>query len=205
MLSFGVSSVAQFEPLAFAMCKKITADTARLKCYDEINANLDKQQQANAEPPRWTIEEDRSPVDDSLQISAAMKGEPQGSMLVMRCKERKVEAAFVPAGFFMLDSGDRAPVLMRLNDEKPINLWWHKSSNGQAVFVASPLPFMRLLTDGGKLFIRVTGFQGRQADGLFPLADVSNVRNKIEEACNSPTSKSDRPSKPTTTPAAKNK
>ncbi|MGX9424035.1 MULTISPECIES: type VI secretion system-associated protein TagO [Bradyrhizobium] len=192
-------SLAQFEPLAFAMCKKIGADTARLKCFDEIGAELDKKgSQPNTEPAKWAVEEDRSPIDDSPQVSAAIRGEPAGALLVLRCKERKTEAAFLPSDTFITDSGDGVPVLMRLNDEQPLSTMWHKSTSGQAVFVPAPVAFIRLLTDGGKLFIRATGFRGRQSDGLFQLADVSSVRTKIEEACNWSTPKNDRSaSKPT--------
>jgi type VI secretion system protein VasI len=184
---------AQFEPLAFAICKKIAADTARLKCFDEIGAsqpNTEKETPTAA--AKWEIEEDKSPIDDSLQITATIKGTPTGAGLLLRCKEHKTEAAFVPAGFFIGGMGDRVPVLARLNEEKPINASWLKSSNGQATFAPNAIEFIKLLPDNGKLFLRATGFQGRQFDGLFQLADVTAVRAKIEETCHWSTPKADK-------------
>jgi len=49
---------------------------------------------------------------------------------------------------------------------------------------------MRLLTDNGKLFLLASGYQGKQADGLFNLADVSVARDKVAETCHWSTPKS---------------
>ena len=61
-------------------------------------------------------------------------------------------------------------------------------------YVTAPLKgapeFMRLLTDNGKLFLRASGYQGKQADGLFNLADVSVARDKVAETCHWSTPKS---------------
>jgi hypothetical protein len=37
-LSICTSALAQFEPLQFAICKKVIAESDRLKCYDAIGA-----------------------------------------------------------------------------------------------------------------------------------------------------------------------
>jgi len=53
----------------------------------------------------------------------------------------------------------------------------------RALFISPAPEFMRLLTDNGKLFLRASGYQGKQADGLFNLADVSVARDKVAETC----------------------
>jgi len=65
---------------------------------------------------------------------------------------------------------------MRINSDPPETLSWTVGTNSKALFVSSASDFMKLLPDDGKLFLRATGFQGRQADGTFNLADISSER-----------------------------
>jgi len=77
-------------------------------------------------------------------------------------------------------------VLLRINDGKPIETMWRPSTDGRAVFAPSAIQFIRSLPDKGKLFIRSFGYQGKMADGVFYLGDVSEVREKISHACSWP-------------------
>lgn len=193
LLGSPASAQVDFDALAFSMCKKIAADTARLKCFDEIGAQQDqgKTETTATEPAKWEYETDKSPIDDSPQVSASLKG-AGNTLLVLRCKERLTEAAFVPGQYFVNGSGNNVPAIVRLNEDSPVRTTWSASTNGSAAFAPRAIDFIRSLPDGGKLFIRITGFQGRTADGLFQLADVSTARAKIEEACHWSTPKADR-------------
>lgn len=175
---------AQFEPLAFAICKKIPADTARLKCFDAIGASPppNSSDEPAAVQAGWQYTFDKSPLDDSEQVTAVLQSK-EGSGLVLRCRERRTEAVFVPAGFFVSGTGDSIPIILRINDAPPTSFSWHKSTNGSSAFAPDAIGFIRLLPDSGRLFVRATGFQGRTADGLFELGDVSSARSKIETAC----------------------
>jgi hypothetical protein len=86
--------------LAFAICKKIPADTARLKCFDEIGA---KTAAASDEPQlikgKWVYTESKSPVDDSPQVVAALLGDGEEKILVFRCQENHTDAVFLPGAF----------------------------------------------------------------------------------------------------------
>lgn len=177
---------AQFDALTYSLCRKVTSDAARLKCYDEIGASRTDRSSDNNAPTakaEWQYTVDKSPLDDSVQVTAILQTKDGGG-LVLRCKERKTEAISMPAGFFVSGTGDTIPIIIRINDDPPATFSWHKSTNGNAAFAPNAIAFIRLLPDNGKLFIRATGFQGRQADGLFDLSDVSTARTKIEEACN---------------------
>lgn len=182
-----------FDALAFSICKKIAPDTARLKCFDEIGAKQDQKPAADAphEPAKWEYETDTSPIDDSTQVSASLKGS-DNSLLVLRCKEHRTEAAFIPGEFFMNGIGNSVPTIVRLNEDPPLHSTWSASTNGRAAFAPHAIDFIRSLPDGGKLFIRLTGFQGRTVDGKFDLADVSATKGKIEEACKWSTPKADK-------------
>jgi hypothetical protein len=92
---------AQFEGLAFSVCKKVPNDAERLKCFDSIGpkAKTAEEEAANPTPlkGKWVYTESKSPVDDSDQLLAVLLGEPGESLLVFRCQERRTEAIFIRA------------------------------------------------------------------------------------------------------------
>jgi Type VI secretion system VasI, EvfG, VC_A0118 len=167
-------------------CKKLTDDARRLKCFDGLFA--EKQQP----PATWSIEESKSPVDDSPQVTGMLYADdstdPSSLMsptvLVLRCKEKKTEAYLGKP--FTLFGSNTAKVLVRINDGKPIETQWQPSSNGQGVFALAAIQFIRALPDNGKIFIRVTTFDGSTVDGTFTLGKVSEIRNKIAAHCHWP-------------------
>lgn len=203
VFSFPYAAQAQFEPLAFAMCKKITTDIARLKCFDEIGAVATKDKAAESEPvsDKWTLTEDRSPIDDSPQILAVLKSTEASAYLALRCRERKTEAQIIPVSFFATDVGNYSSVLVRIDDGPAASSNWYQATSGGSVFSPNAIQFIRLLPDGGKLFVRVNGMSGRQLDATFKLIDISTVKTKIEETCNWSTPKAAKlpaPLKPST-------
>jgi hypothetical protein len=110
-----------------------------------------------------------------------LAGEPEDALLVFRCMEPRTEAVFVPPlGFF---ATGRANVLVRIDSATPDTITTSVGTNNRALFISPAPEFMRLLTDNGKLFLRALGYQGKQADGLFNLADVSVARDKVAETC----------------------
>jgi hypothetical protein len=110
-----------------------------------------------------------------------LAGEPEDALLVFRCMEPRTEAVFVPPlGFF---ATGRANVLVRIDSATPDTITTSLGTNNRALFISPAPEFMRLLTDNGKLFLRALGYQGKQADGLFNLADVSVARDKVAETC----------------------
>jgi hypothetical protein len=195
---FGSEAHAQWEPLAFAICKKIQADTARLKCFDEIGAKSSGGSETAEPQPvrgRWIYTESKSPIDDSPQVSAIMQGDTPEIILVLRCQENKTEAAYLPGQFFFSTSG-RVDVLMRLNTESPITISMIPGSNNRSLFIPGAQEFMRLLPDGGKLFFRAKLNSGTQSDATFDLADVSAARDRIADTCHWTTPKTSRPPPP---------
>jgi hypothetical protein len=181
-LSICAPALAQFEPLQFAICKKVVSESDRLKCYDAIGA---KPRSTSDEPipvkGKWVYTESKSPIDDSDQVLAMLAGEPEDALLVFRCMEKRTEAVFVPPlGFF---ATGRANVLVRIDSGTPDTITASVGTNNRALFISPAPDFMRLLTDNGKLFLRASGYQGKQVDGLFNLADVSVARDKVAETC----------------------
>jgi hypothetical protein len=137
----------------------------------------------------WSIEESKSPPDDSLQVVAAMVS--GDTALILRCKEQNTEAAF-STKFNYLGSKS-VKVLVRINDEEPTPSEWRSSTMGRAAFAPNAEKFIRALPDNGKLFIRAVRFDGKIKNANFKLGAVSAIRDKIASACNWPDASKDEP------------
>ena len=100
--------------------------------------------------PAWSIVEDKSPTDNSPQISAGLVvGE---AALILRCREQKTEAAFSTKDTYLGDQP--VTIRFRINSEDPIKEIWRPSVNGRAAFAPKPEDFIRALPDNGRVFIR---------------------------------------------------
>lgn len=102
-------------------------------------------------------------------------------MLIMRCREHKTEAIIVFDTY--LGSSDVHSVLYRINDARPVEVAWHGSSTGRAVFASNAIPFIKSLPDGGKLFARAKGYGGSSHDAAFNLGFVGEARDRVAAAC----------------------
>lgn len=165
-------------------CRTLTDDAQRLKCFDSIGVEKPKGEASDqsATETTWAVEENKSPVDDSPQVTATLFN-PNRAGLTLRCKDHKTEALFAKLGSYL---GDSVKVLVRINDAKPIEAQWLSSVGGQAAFAPAAIQFIRSLPDNSKLFIRATGWAGGTADAEFMLGNVSEVREKIATACKWP-------------------
>lgn len=182
-LCASVPAKAQVEMLMIGLCKKVSDDASRLKCFDAIGtaAEPSKQERDSPKVQEWTIADSKSPVDDSPQVSARLLSQDGDSMLVLRCAERKTEVAVIPKGLFAYERGS---VLIRLNDQPAASATWSASDHNKALFAPNGVAFIRMLPDNGDLFIRSTGHNGnRAADAMFKLGAVSAVRDRISAAC----------------------
>src|SRR5262245_25171238 len=87
-----------------APCRQIKDDGKRLKCYDR----LDRSSSSARETPRpsrpggdtgWIVTDEKSPLDDSPLVSAALPSSDKRAHLLLRCKDRKTEVAVSMTGF----------------------------------------------------------------------------------------------------------
>jgi hypothetical protein len=163
------------------VCKAITDDKQRLKCFDSLFAEPSKPQNPPAGTQAyWSIDETKSPTDGSPQVVAAnLVGD---TVLILRCKEQTTEAAFsTQFNYLGYKSVD---VQLRINDQNPIKEVWKASMNGRAAFAPDAIAFIQSLPDNGELSIKTTrSTDGKVKEGHFNLGAVSEVRNKIAKAC----------------------
>ena len=119
------------------------------------------------------------------------------TVLTLRCKDQTTEAAFSTRYNYL---GSRSvDVTLRINDEKPFKEVWKASIDGRAAFASDPVEFIRMLPDNAKLFIKTSRSDGKTKEASFNLGNVSDIRNKIANACewddtpNDPVGSVDRP------------
>ena len=193
------AALAQAELLMFGLCRKIPDDAARLKCFDAIVPEPQKTHQPKA-VQEWSIEDSKSPADGSPEVFATLPSEDGRSELIIRCKERKTELAVLPNGLFALERGT---VLLQVNDGAPVTESWSASSNGKGLFASNAMALIKTLPEGGKFFVRATGYRRQADDATFQLGAVTGVKNRISAACKGPPEGAGNP--PKTGPAPKRK
>jgi hypothetical protein len=175
------------------LCKAISNDQHRLKCFDDLFAAKPVPQppttDQSAKQGNWQIEESKSPTDGSPQVIAAnLIGD---TVLILRCKDQTTEAAFSTKYNWL---GSRSvDVTLRINDEKPFKEIWKASIDGRAAFAPNAVEFIRMLPDNVKLFIKTGRSDGKTKEANYDLGPVSDIRNKIAHACNWDDMSSDNP------------
>jgi len=80
-------------PSEVKLCKAITDDKERLKCFDRLFGEASKPQNpSGGAQANWSIEETKSPTDGSPQVVASNL--VNDTVLILRCKDQITEAAF---------------------------------------------------------------------------------------------------------------
>ena len=89
---------------ALRSCRQIRDDGERLKCYDRLDASSSSRTGRPGESKpgagtAWIVNDEKSPLDDSPLVSAALESSDGKAHLLMRCKDRKTELAVSIRGF----------------------------------------------------------------------------------------------------------
>lgn len=169
-----------------ASCRQIKDDGKRLKCYDRLdrsssNARERPGQSRRGDDTGWIITDEKSPLDDSPLVSAALQSTDGKSHLLMRCKDRKTEVAVSIRGF--IKCGTDVRVVYRLDQEQATDGPWNSHPSCYLALSPSPIPFIRALSDEGKVYVRMFDHHGAPHDAQFNLGKVSPVRSRLAEAC----------------------
>jgi hypothetical protein len=99
----------------------------------------------------------------------------------MRCKDRKTEVAVSIPGF--IKCGTDVRVIHRIDQAQAVETPWRSHPSCYLALAPTPIPFIRALRDGGKLFVRMYDNHDAPNDALFSLGNVSKIRSRLAEAC----------------------
>jgi hypothetical protein len=170
---------------ALKLCRQIKDDGERLKCYDGIDVSASNPAAPPADSKQagapWLITDEKSPLDDSPLVSAALTSSDGRSHLLMRCKDRKTEVAVSIRGF--IKCGPDVRVIYRVDQSEATEIPWNAHSTCYLALAPSPIPFIRSLTDDGKIYVRMFDHHGAPHDALFNLGKVSEIRSRLAQAC----------------------
>jgi hypothetical protein len=168
---------------ALNRCRQIKDDAARLKCYDGIGSasNAPARPAQGKADEAWEVRDERSPLDDSPVVTATLRSSADRASLLLRCKDRKTEVAVTKWGF--IKCGTDVRVIYRVNQDQATDGPWNSHSSCVLALAPSPVPFIRALTDDGKVYFRIFDHHGTPHDALFNLGKVSDVRSRLAEAC----------------------
>src|SRR2546423_6247216 len=143
--AFAVFAVGAQAQDASSPCRQIKDDGKRLKCYDRLdrsssNARERPRQSRPGGDTAWIITEEKSPLDDSPLVSAALASSDDRAHLLMRCKDRKTEVAVSMTGFIKCEPDVR--VTYRLNQEHAVETAWRPHPSCHLAVSPAPIPFI---------------------------------------------------------------
>jgi Ni/Co efflux regulator RcnB len=183
IVAFAAGAQAQDASTA---CRQIKDDGKRLKCYDRLDRSSSNAQERSAQrrpggDTGWIVTDEKSPLDDSPLVSAALASSDNRSHLLMRCKDRRTEVAVSMTGF--IKCGADVRVVYRIDQGQAVETPWRSHSSCYLALDPTPIPFIRALADNGKVFVRMYDNHDAPYDASFNLGNVSKLRSRLAEAC----------------------
>jgi len=171
---------------ALRACRQLKDDAERLKCYDRLDTSVSNapRGQRESKPDAvtgWVVNDEKSPLDDSPLVSAALASGDGKATLLMRCKDRKTELAVSIRGF--INCAPDIRVIYRVDQAQAVEGPWKSHSSCYLAIAPSPIPFIQSLTDDGKVYVRMFDHHGAASDTLFNVGKVSRIRSRLAEAC----------------------
>jgi hypothetical protein len=166
---------------ALKRCRDIKEDAPRLKCYDAIGTMPPAPGESRGADGVWEVRDEKSPLDDTPLVTATLRSSDNRASLILRCKDRKTEVALTKWGFVKCGAGVK--VIYRIDQQPAVDSPWESHSSCVLAISPSPIPFMRALTDGGKIYFRIYDHHDAAHDALFNLGKVSEVRSRVGDAC----------------------
>lgn len=177
-------------------CKKIGDDAERLRCYDvKALKVLDLHEQkkngsTTDSPSTWLRHSEESKMDGitnlhfstiSINTISNSIGIQKNAQLILRCNQKKTEAFIVWPNFIGLHEGPSVEV--KLDGGNIEKKTWSPSSNGTAAFRPKPIEWIRSISGGKRLIVRLAAFQRIPEEVEFDITGLDAVTDEIAKAC----------------------
>src|SRR5260370_16325394 len=113
---------------AVKACRQLKDEAERLKCYDRLDTSASNAPRGQRESKPdgetgWIVNDEKSPLDDSPLVSAALTSGDSKTTLLMRCKHRTTEAAVSIRGF--ITSASPLRLIYRVDQAQPTQPPWN--------------------------------------------------------------------------------
>lgn len=172
---------------SFLECKNIENNDDRLKCYDSVKVNKNQEYSGiNG----WRVEESRSKLDDTINISYIKKssnklpsviGNMENGSFVVRCSKNTTEVYVIWPSYIGLN-GKNVQYKMSKGDINKEE--WSTSTDGKAVFVSKPIDFLKRLQYYKTVIIQLSPHARTYEELEFDIEGINKVVENISECCN---------------------
>jgi len=144
---------------------------------------------------KWRVSEDTSAFDDSPTVVLLLDSDNsvqtwldvEVPTLVLRCKEKKLEAYINVDSQFAVeideDYNDSPTVRLRFDDDKAYEIRMHESTDGEAVFFPDGEGLIRRMETASTLVFGFTPFSASPVQANFDLRGLKNVIQPLWAAC----------------------
>lgn len=150
----------------------------------EINESTPKPLTENTAPEpktNWTINESKSPIDDSPTVLLLLASNDTKDELMLRCKENSTDA-FIHSNTYL--GSELSRVTMRFDDKKAHKQTISLSTNNKAFFILKPISFIKELTKTQQLTVRYAPYNGSTQTKIFSVTGLNEHLPKLQQACN---------------------
>ena len=142
----------------------------------------------------WSVDRETDPILDTTNITAQLRETGvkrsllgQGKYLVVRCRERQLDAIIVwgswgALGFSVIDTHG-SEVTARFDIGTPETETWSRSTDYNATFAPRPNEFIRLLQQHQRLAVRTHPDKGGSLTAVFDLAEAKPIVHEMIAAC----------------------
>lgn len=196
VFSYGASS-AQEGPASQSEspCHKISADLARLKCYDtETNY---KSSAIEILDSKWLVRSDKSEMTDDTNVFASVESEDtiycsfggqERPRLMLRCSENTTSVLLATSGCHLTSSdyNDYGDVTYRLDDNPPRTQRFEESTSNRTLGLwtgGRSIPFIKGMFGHNSLLVRFTPYNQSPVEARFPIVGTEQAVAQLREAC----------------------
>jgi len=180
------------KPKSFNVCTTCHGDDARgmngmspdISHLGNFNESKDI-----ASKGKWIINEEKSPIDDSLNITLYLESteivrdkynKEQTPTLILRCSENTTNA-FINWSMFI--GTGYTDVLIRLDKEKAKTSSWIISTNYEAIFPKKNISFIKKLMKHEKLLTQITPYGENPVMTTFDIKGLKEAIKPLRKAC----------------------
>lgn len=141
----------------------------------------------------WSVQVDKSPIDDSESVIMALNAETpihawvndvSTPTLMIRFKEGKLETYFSLGVTPDTESGDTRTLTLRFDSLPAKDFKGSISTNNKAVFLINPRELLREISSAKKLTLRFTPFNSNPVTTTFNLNGFNQSASKLFAAAN---------------------
>ncbi|MGV8840018.1 MAG: type VI secretion system-associated protein TagO [Bauldia sp.] len=184
---------------ALAACAMVVADAERLACFDRVTAAAGARPVAPlvVQPPAqaqgaWANRTERDAMTDfvsSFWTLQAVSTIPDGvigtvrPVLVVRCQNDRTSIYIDWNRFVTTDLDNRHPVTTRVDSAPSARSDWSLSTDFEATFAASPIPFLRTLAGATTLLAETTPFASSPVRAEFSVTGIDRVIEDVSTRC----------------------